>query len=196
MEGFYGVIYFVAGKYPKNVMDRIKELSGIDAPIVMDDMYYAIDNPYAANGCFQELEDFFIEKGIPFDRNSDSFYEIQPESRIYRPDELDSTVIKDNEGYEYVRAYQIVDILKEENMSDTTKLLSIQELVQEQIPALTKLSDYQILWKDESNSTPFTPSEDYEANGEVKLIFIKSEKTDAIEHNAQIEKIVDEILNP
>ncbi|MFX3643486.1 MAG: hypothetical protein ACE3L7_33345 [Candidatus Pristimantibacillus sp.] len=196
MDRYYGVIYFVAGKYPKNVMDRIKELSGVDAPIVMNDVYYSIDNPYAANGCFEKLEDYFIEIGIPFDRDSSSWYEMQPESRIYRPDELDSTVIKDNEGYEYVKACQIEDILKEENISDTAKLLSIQELVQEQIPSFTKLADYQILWKDESNSTPFTPGEDYEANGEVTLIFIKREKTDAIEHNAQIEKIVDEILNP
>lgn len=187
MDRYYGVIYFVAGKYPKNVMDRIKELSGVDTPIVMDDMYYAIDNPYAANGCFQELEDYFIENGIPFDRDSSTWYEMQPESRIYRPDELDHTVIKDNEGYEYVKACQIVDILKEENLSETAKLLSIQELVQEQIPSFTKLADYQVLWKDESNSTPFKPSVDYEANGEVKLIFIKSENTDVIELNAHIE---------
>lgn len=186
MENYYGAIYFVAGKYPKNVMARIIELSGVEGPIVMEDMYYSIDNEYAANGCFEELEDYFIENGIPFNRDSSSWYGVQPESRIYRPDELDSIIIRDNEGYEYVKTYQIEEIIKEENMSDATKLLRIQELVQEQNPSFTELADYQILWKDESNITPFTPSEDYEPDGVVTLMFIKRDKPDFIEPKVQI----------
>lgn len=195
MESYHGVIYFVAGNYPKIVMDRIVELSGVNSPVVKWDKYYAIDNPIAANGCFEELEDYFIEMGIPFDRNSSSWYENQPETRIYRPDELDMTVIRDNEGYEYVKACDLQAILADADLNAESKLLSIQALVEEQIPAVTNIDDYQILWIDERTSTPFKPTENQEEIGKVTMIIIKGEESSHAEESPHIERIVDEILS-
>lgn len=189
METYHGVIYLVAGKYPKSVMDKIIELSGNQDSVDWDDTL-SIEDAYAKDGSFEELEDYLVKVGIPFDRDSSAFFEIQPESRIFRPGKLDTTIRKDHDGYEYVKSHELVAILEQENYSDSAKLLSIQELLNEQVPSYTHLADYEILWSDDSNKL-FIPTEDYEPNGEVTISFnVKQKKT---ENEIQLERLVNEI---
>ena len=55
-----------------------------EKPMLYKGVLYFGD-PQASYGQFEELEEYLIEQGIPFDRNSDGYFEYPPESRSSRP---------------------------------------------------------------------------------------------------------------
>ena len=58
-------------------------------------LYYEDDQ--ATYGRFEELEDYLVEQGIPFTRNSEGFCEYPGETRFFRPGVADLTAY-DQEG--------------------------------------------------------------------------------------------------
>lgn len=98
----------------------------------------------AENGEFAELEEFFINFQIPFDRYSDSFCEIQPEYRKYRPAKhgkpmVDITIIEDHANNSYVLCSDLKDVL---HLEPAEALLEIQRLVEESDPTIIPLTFY------------------------------------------------------
>ena len=61
-----------------------------DVPRIEDGTLY-YDNDQATYGRFEELEDYLVEQGIPFTRNSEGFCEYPGETRFFRPGVCDLT---------------------------------------------------------------------------------------------------------
>ncbi|MEK5183421.1 hypothetical protein [Paenibacillus sp. FSL P4-0288] len=98
----------------------------------------------AENGQFDEMEEFFVQHQIPFNRFSDSFCEIQPEYRKYRPSKhgielVDVTVIEDHANNSYVLCSDLRDALQ---LEPEAALQKIGTLLEESDPAIIALSFY------------------------------------------------------
>ena len=98
----------------------------------------------AANGRFEDLEAELIELGIPFDRYTGQDFDIDPETRYYRPatdgsPEVDVAILEHREYGEFVPVSEIRGII-ELNPEDFK--MKLQEILEEWAPGIQPLSQW------------------------------------------------------
>ncbi|OBZ15912.1 hypothetical protein A8L34_28100 [Bacillus sp. FJAT-27264] len=95
----------------------------------------------AQNGCFETLESLLIEKKVPYDRYSSSFYESPPSRSYFRPDatvpEIDLTL--DHNEDTYINTCDLEPLL---SLSADQIVPALKELLEVHDPKVRPLSAY------------------------------------------------------
>ncbi|KJD42631.1 hypothetical protein [Paenibacillus terrae] len=151
-DNFYCSIEIVKGFYPNHIWEFLNTLG--DFKESENTYFYSKDAP---NGQLDELEEFLIRQGIPFDRNSKGFCEIEPELRVYRPGLIDQVIIKNNDGYSYVPTDSLREVLSmKTSLSEIVDRIST--LVEEVEPSYPELISYRIMWGKSDSKELFEPN--------------------------------------
>jgi hypothetical protein len=98
----------------------------------------------APNGQYEDLENELIELGIPFDRYSGQDFNIDPETRYYRPatdgrPEIDETILEHREYGEIVPASKIRGII---DLNPEDFKIKMQEILEEWAPNMPPLTQW------------------------------------------------------
>jgi hypothetical protein len=122
----------------KIVRDCVSHADDLSAQIVQ---FYS-DN--APNGQFEDLEAELIEMVIPFDRYSGQDFNIDSETRYYRPamdgsPEVDATVLEHRECGEFIPVSEIRRII---GLNPEDFKAKVQELLEEWVPSISPLSQW------------------------------------------------------
>ena len=112
-----------------------------------DDLYAQIVQFYsdnAPNGQFEDLESELIELGIPYDRYSGQDFNIDSETRYYRPKteaspKVDIVVLEHRECGEFVPVSEIRRII---GLNPEDFKAKVQELLEEWAPSISPLSQW------------------------------------------------------
>ncbi len=105
----------------------------------IEDGIFHLDEPQAAWGMFSDLEDLLQGKGIPFDRESEAYYDFSPEKVVARP----STNIKPAmrfwmvvfDGSPMVKVEEIKNLLPQ-------GIEALQAYLDQQFPEYPPLAEY------------------------------------------------------
>jgi hypothetical protein len=117
-DRFKGTITILSKDYDRPEIKELLERENFDTKEVCGDMI-ELTNSSACYGKFEELEWNLIERGIPFDRFSEGFFEYLPEVRQYRPardgrDQIDQLVRLSNGEETYIELKDIKEILEQD----------------------------------------------------------------------------------
>jgi hypothetical protein len=138
---FWGEITIPLALIDQEVEAAIEaEIDG-DSNIDKYDGLYFFGNPNARYGEFPDLEELLIDKGIPFDRNSEAKYEFEAEIRKYRPPVgksggCDVFLSTNNNGHPVVYADDVRMYALKSDLSGLLKYLDKQS------PVVQDLSDW------------------------------------------------------
>ncbi|GAA0854087.1 hypothetical protein ABER99_20475 [Paenibacillus glucanolyticus] len=152
---YHASLEIVKAQYPTHIWDKIS--SYIPGHLEECENVYCYSNGYLINGEFEELEEYLVQEGIPFNRSSEGFMEISPERRVYRPNLIDQVIYLNEESEAYVTTNSLRVLLKRE-LSPHEILKKIKELLDEKDPQYPELNSYKILWK-KGNEIPYEPDE-------------------------------------
>ncbi|WP_346835865.1 hypothetical protein [Paenibacillus polymyxa] len=151
---FHCSIEFVKGNYPKNIWEEMNLLAKVSLEMLENTYYFS---GFAPNGQREELEEYLVEQGIPFDRHSEGYGEIAPELRVFRPGLIDRVMIRSNEGDAYVSTNALRSVLSIKNsVSEIVKRIS--DLVEEVDPSYPELAHYRIMWRKSESDEHFEPN--------------------------------------
>jgi len=111
----------------------------LETEINEDGVFY-LNNPEARYGEFADLEELFVQKGIPFDRTSGMDWNCPPERRIFRPGDpnFDYYFPLDSDAYE-----PVVSVAKiRELLALPMPTHEIQAYLEKDFPAYPPLTDW------------------------------------------------------
>ena len=113
-----------------------------DNEVQINSGIFFLTEPEARYGCFEALEEALKDSGIPFDRDSEVFYDMTPERVIYRP-EKDSSPEQDltfqlMDGEPVVNVAAIRELLD----NDGAPASAIQAYLDEHFPTYPPLTDW------------------------------------------------------
>ena len=129
---------FFRGKLADRSIDRLEDTD------ISGNMVFGSSGE-ARNGCFEDLEDFLVEHGIPFDRDTDRDWGISEAHRKFRPAIGDEECI-DSEIYEpYIGVGGIMEILKN---PDENLRTALEETVASIDPSIISLEDWLVKYPD------------------------------------------------
>jgi hypothetical protein len=108
---------------------------------INEDGIFRLDNPEARYGQFEDLEEMFVKKGVPFDRESRPDWNVSAELRIFRPGDppLDLLIPNDEDLARVVgkiREFLALDDAGEEAASN------IRCYLDKEFPAYPPLTDW------------------------------------------------------
>ncbi|WP_240416551.1 hypothetical protein [Paenibacillus periandrae] len=169
-----GTIEIVKGRYPKRIWERMNSLIG--GHFEEFENVYQFEDAEAINGEFSDLEEFLIEQGIPFDRKSVGFCEIQPEHRIFRPGIIDRVLIQNNAGETYITTDFLRLVLQQQIPAEEMVIL-IQAMVDKADPTYPDLMNYRFLWVSNESNEPFFPEESKEEDGNIRVLAVIGDVT-------------------
>ncbi|MNW54911.1 hypothetical protein D3C74_325360 [compost metagenome] len=122
---------------------------------MLENTYYF--SGFAPNGQLEELEEYLVEQGIPFDRHSEGYGEIAPELRVFRPGLIDRVMIRSNEGEAYLSTNALRSVLSIKN-SASEIIKRISDLVEEVEPIYPELTLYRVMWRNSESNEHFEPN--------------------------------------
>ena len=112
---------------------------------INDDGIFRLFNPEARYGEFADLEELFIKKGIPFDRESRADWQRPPVVRVFRPGDaaLDLLIPQDEKLYGLVAAIRtLIETTGEKAVSEIAVLEDIKKCLDEVYPSYPPLYKY------------------------------------------------------
>ncbi|WP_223821861.1 hypothetical protein [Paenibacillus peoriae] len=128
---------------------------------VLENTYYF--SGFAPNGQHDELEEYLVEQGIPFDRHSEGYGEKAPELRVFRPGLIDHVTIRNSEGEAYVSTDALRSVLSMKN-SASEIVKRISDLVEEVEPIYPELAHYRVMWRNSESDEHFEPNSTHKDN--------------------------------
>lgn len=103
-----------------------------------------LEQDYALRGEFPDLEGWLVDQGIPFDRYSAGYYDIEPCLRQYRPAEdgcapHDAESLLTENGDKYLLLSHVEKCLE---LPDDQVVAAVRRLIAKEWPSLRPLADY------------------------------------------------------
>jgi len=112
---------------------------------INDDGIFRLFNPEARYGEFADLEELFIKKGIPFDRESRADWQRPPVVRVFRPGDvaLDLLIPQDGELYHLISVIRkLIEAARSKAVSEIQALQDIENCVNQKDPTFPPLCNY------------------------------------------------------
>ena len=131
LQNDYGVIFPVS---------QTENVRLMDVEYWLNEGIFSLHDSQACDGVFEELEKMLVERGIPFDRETNMDWNIPPEIRIFRPepDGMDFTYPMDYDGNVVVSVKEIRKFLDLDDAGEEAAS-SIRAYLDEHFPAYPPL---------------------------------------------------------
>ena len=114
-----------------------------DNEVQVNDGIFLLTEPEARYGCFEALEEALKDSGVPFDRDSEAFFDMTPERVIYRPEKDGSQeqelTFQLMDGDPVVRVKTIRELL---GRDDPVGAAAIRRYLDNDFPAYPPLTDW------------------------------------------------------